>query len=194
MTELQFQVEVDEWIPIERLMGMFHPNNSQVRDSHELEAIKRSIIEEGFVAELIVCNRWNQKIVSGHGRVQACWDLGHHGSLPVIWRDYQSEPEHRRAMLRWNRARGHQDQDLMAREIEALLAEFDKADVVADLAFASDHELDELLGRQTPLPEDPGPQVDRAEELREKWGVQTGQLWGIKPFTICPKCGKRHNL
>lgn len=28
-------------------------------------------------------------------------------------------------------------------------------------------------------PEDPGPQVDKAEELREKWGVQPGQLWEL---------------
>jgi site-specific DNA-methyltransferase (adenine-specific) len=27
--------------------------------------------------------------------------------------------------------------------------------------------------------EDPGAQVDRAEELREKWGVETGQLWQL---------------
>ena len=28
-------------------------------------------------------------------------------------------------------------------------------------------------------PEDPGAQIDRAEELREKWGVRLGQLWEI---------------
>ena len=28
-------------------------------------------------------------------------------------------------------------------------------------------------------PDDPGPQIDRAEELREKWGVETGQLWRL---------------
>jgi len=43
-------------------------------------------------------------------------------------------------------------------------------------------------------PEDPGAQVDKAEELREKWGVRSGQLWGMGRYTICPKCGKLHKL
>lgn len=44
-------------------------------------------------------------------------------------------------------------------------------------------------------PEDPGAQVDRAEELREKWQVETGQLWRIPSKTgdgehriICGDC------
>jgi len=48
-------------------------------------------------------------------------------------------------------------------------------------------------------PEDPGAQIDRAEELREQWGVELGQLWRIPSKTVleskggfvaCPKCGK----
>ena len=38
-------------------------------------------------------------------------------------------------------------------------------------------------------PEDPGPQVDRAEELREKWGVELGQLWQLGEHRlICGDC------
>mgnify|MGYP002639517012 CR=1 FL=1 len=37
--------------------------------------------------------------------------------------------------------------------------------------------------------EDPGAQVDRAEELREKWGVETGQLWQLGAHRlICGDC------
>jgi len=43
-------------------------------------------------------------------------------------------------------------------------------------------------------PEDPGAQIDHAEELREKWGVNTGDLWGMGKYTKCPNCGKRHDL
>lgn len=40
--------------------------------------------------------------------------------------------------------------------------------------------LRELLESEKPEPPaDPGPQLDRAEELREKWGVETGQLWRL---------------
>ena len=37
--------------------------------------------------------------------------------------------------------------------------------------------------------EDPGPQIDRAEELREKWGVETGQLWQLESHRlVCGDC------
>ncbi len=38
-------------------------------------------------------------------------------------------------------------------------------------------------------PDDPGAQVDRAEELRETWGVETGQLWQLGEHRlICGDC------
>lgn len=43
-------------------------------------------------------------------------------------------------------------------------------------------------------PEDPGAQVDRAEELREKWGVESGMMFGMGKVTYCPKCKKMHRL
>lgn len=51
-----------------------------------------------------------------------------------------------------------------------------------------------LASEEEPPPDDPGAQIDRAEELREKWGVKTGDLWGMGKYTKCPKCGKRHDL
>lgn len=52
-------------------------------------------------------------------------------------------------------------------------------------------ELDALLaGLVTPEPvQDPGPQIDKAEELRVKWDVSLGQLWQIgKHRLICGDC------
>jgi len=40
--------------------------------------------------------------------------------------------------------------------------------------------------------EDPGAQVDKAEELREKWGVESGQLWQLGEHRIiCGDCTDR---
>ena len=37
--------------------------------------------------------------------------------------------------------------------------------------------------------EDPGAQIDRADELREKWGVETGQMWQLGEHRIiCGDC------
>ena len=43
-----------------------------------------------------------------------------------------------------------------------------------------------------PAGDDPGPQVDRAAELREKWGVELGQLWALGEHRlICGDCTDR---
>jgi DNA modification methylase len=72
-------------------------------------------------------------------------------------------------------------------------------------ALANNFEFDELLdwgfdekeltgldfGDDEP-PDDPGAQVDRAEELREKWGVELGQLWQLGEHRlICGDCTDR---
>ncbi len=41
-------------------------------------------------------------------------------------------------------------------------------------------------------PEDPGAQIDKAEELREKWGVESGQMWKLGEHRlICGDCTDR---
>ncbi len=132
---IQFHIEPDVWLPVADLLTMFHPSNSQTRSREELAAIKRHIADEGFTAEMIVVNPWNQKIVSGHGRTQALHELGYTGTVPVVYREYTSEADHRRALLRWNLARGHQDPEKQAQEFADLLADFDKDGLAADFGM-----------------------------------------------------------
>lgn len=51
-----------------------------------------------------------------------------------------------------------------------------------------------LESETTPVGDDPGAQVDKAAELREKWGVEAGMMFGLGKVTYCPKCGKMHRL
>lgn len=188
---IQFHIEPDVWLPVADLLTMFHPSNSQTRNREELAAIKRHIADEGFTAEMIVVNPWNQKIVSGHGRTQALHELGYTGTVPVVYREYTSEAEHRRALLRWNLARGHQDPEKQAQEFADLLADFDKDGLAADFGMEAAG-FDALLaewGEGEEKGEDPGAQVDRAEELRQVWGVEVGQLWKLGNHRlICGDC------
>lgn len=46
-----------------------------------------------------------------------------------------------------------------------------------------------LESEEPPVVDDPGPQIDKAAELREKWGVEPGQLWSLGDHRlICGDC------
>ena len=91
LADLKFHVEPDAWIPVADLAKKFHAQNSQERWENEKESIARSIADYGFTAESILVNRWNDKIIGGHGRVEICLERGFTGSLPVIYMDLTSE-------------------------------------------------------------------------------------------------------
>ena len=79
-------------------------------------------------------------------------------------------------------AAGEWDFDVLANEFELddlLDWGFDKKELDLDLWLPE-------------TPEDPGAQMDRAEELREKWGVENGQLWQLGEHRlICGDCTDR---
>ena len=79
--------------------------------------------------------------------------------------------------------------ELATWDIDQLLADVN-AGVDLSGVFRSD-EIDELLAevREAEAPEDPGAQVDRAEELQEKWQVKQGDVWEVDGhFVICGDC------
>lgn len=162
--DLQFKVTPDEWIDIEELLTLFHPENSQVATEGEDAAIQDSILRRGFVAEMLVLNPWNRKLVSGHQRTRNCYELGYRGKLPVVYLEMTSEEDHRLAMLQFNRARGHQDQSRMLAEIEYLLK--NSTETPAEIAVAlakSEEEIKQLLALANPEPAPEQPEDEPAE-------------------------------
>ena len=86
---------------------------------------------------------------------------------------------------------------IAANRIAQVNLDFDPEVLLADLQAGVDlaqfwrqDELDELLADLTPKTTgDTEPQIDRAEELREKWGVSAGQLWQLGEHRlVCGDC------
>jgi hypothetical protein len=99
------------------------------------------------------------------------------------------------------------DRELTAKEVEELNIRLNKNTGNWDFdILANEWSMDDLLrwgfdekeltgldfGEE--VADDPGAQIDKAEELREKWGVKLGNMYGLGKFTVCPKCGKVHDL
>jgi site-specific DNA-methyltransferase (adenine-specific) len=151
----------------------------------EARRLEESLAEFGQVETIAISP--NNEIYDGHQR-QTVW-----GASKKFGMDYVvdvrvssrelTEQERKKLVIYLRKgAVGHFDFDILANnwEIDELLEwGFDKKELDLDL----------WAGEPA---DDPGAQVDKAEELREKWGVEAGQLWQLGEHRlICGDCTDR---
>lgn len=163
-----------------------HPRNVNQGD---IGAIHQSIEVNGFWGT-VVAQRSTGHILAGNHRWMAAKQSGAE-EIPVAWVDVDDEAA-LRILLADNRTTrlGHDDPQGLADLLKELL---DSTGTLDGTGFDPD-DLDELLadiGEKPSAGEDPGAQTDRAEELREKWGTERGQIWAI-PSASVP--GNSHRL
>jgi hypothetical protein len=86
-------------------------------------------------------------------------------------------------------AKGEWDWDTLANwDIDAILGNGMDMEFLKELKSDS-KAMELLLKSNEPPTEDAEPQIDRAEELREKWGVELGQMWQLGDHRIiCGDC------
>lgn len=161
-----------ELVPIGDLKP--HPRNPRKGDT---VAIAESIAHNGFYGA-VVAQRSTGYVLAGNHRLKAAADNGA-THLPTFWLDVDDEHALRILLAdnRTNDLAGYDDAalaDLLRECVDAGNLEGTGYDQAA---------VDELLASvgavSGEIDEGPEPQVDRAEELREKWSVEPGQLWQI---------------
>ena len=164
-----------------------NPNNFREHPPEQMDALKEMLDKVGWVQNVIY-NIRTEHLLDGHLRV----DLAIYYEEKLVPTTYvdMSEEEELLALLTLDRV--------------ASLAEINK-DILGDLLKSNDGFTDgedeaitKLLNDMAkennldfgePLPEDPGAEMDKAEELREKWGVASGQLWQLGEHRIiCGDC------
>ena len=170
-------------------------NKGSVRGRGMIEASMR---EFGF-ADAGTLDR-NNTIIGGNKRTEVAGEISLSdeaiiidvdGTKPVYIRRNDldlSDPDDARAR-RLAYALNRTSEVSMTWDTEQLLADVN-AGVDLSGMFRAD-ELDELLaGMVDAAPvEDVEPQIDRAEELRQQWGVELGQLWQLGDHRlICGDC------
>jgi len=154
-------------------------NPRQLKE-HDAEHLKKSLDNFG-VADPLIINTDN-RIIGGHMRRRIMLQSGYKPDDLVDVRVPERELTEREAeelAIRLNKNTGDWDFDALANNFEL--------DDLLDWGFDK-QELDLDLWAGEP-PEDVEPQIDKAEELREKWGVESGQLWQLGEHRlVCGDC------
>ncbi len=170
-----------------------HPANPNTHPEPQIALLSKIIREQGWRNPIVVSNR-SGYIVKGHGRHAAALRLGC-TLAPVDYQDYASEKQELADMIADNRIAelAELDRSLMRELAEQL----DDGAFDMDLTGFDHDALEELMTAAPPESDiDAEPQIDKAEELRVKWGVERGQIWELGEHRIM--CGDStadmHNL
>ena len=162
-----------------------NPKNWRIHPKPQQDALSGVLHEVGVVQNILV-NRTTGNVVDGHLRV-ALAISENQPLIPVTYVELsEAEEAEILATLDPLAAMAATDKD----QLEALLREVSSGDdavtaMLADMAAKSG------IDYGKPVGEDPGAQIDRAEELREKWQTERGQLWVIPSLTVP---GREHRL
>ncbi len=167
-----------------------HDRNYNRHPPGQVRKLAKSLTKFGQVRSIVV---WRSTVLAGHGVVEAARSLG--------WKELRADvlpddyPDH--LALAYVAAdnelarQGDPDMVQLAAILEESLAT--DAELLEAIGY-SDAEYADLLKQVgvDALPADlvdVEPQVDRAEELRQKWGVESGQMWQLGDHRlICGDC------
>ena len=154
--------------------------NPRQLSKHDAEHIQKSLEKFG-VADPLVINLDNT-IIGGHQRkriLKMINDPNYEVDVRVPERLLNDE-EVAELNIRLNKNTGAFDWDILANEFEM--------DDLLEWGFSEEELFGLDFGEEEPE-DDPGPQIDKAEELREKWGVELGQMWQLGEHRlICGDC------
>ena len=139
------------------------------------EAALRGVLDEIGFADALIARETDDglELIDGHLRQEVMGDQ----PVPVLVLDV-TEDEADKLLLTLDplAMMAHADTDQL---LELLRDNPFESQAVADMLEAL------VNGERLPMPdltepmEDPGPQIDRADELREKWQTERGQIWEV---------------
>jgi DNA modification methylase len=154
----------------------YYKNPRSLSDK-EFKQLKTSLDKFGMIDKPIVNLDSANTIIGGHQRKHVLEATGVKECECWIPDRVLSDKEVEELNIRLNKNTGSWDFDTLANEFQLddlLDWGFDKGELDLDL-WADD------------APEDVEPQIDKADELQEKWNVQVGQVWQLGEHRII--CG-----
>ena len=148
-----------------------NPRNWRIHPKMQQDALSGVLDEIGWIDDVIV-NKRTGFVVDGHLRVSLAISKGD-GKVPVKYVDLSEEEEMViLATLDPIAAMAATDKDKLAEVFELIQSDNEQV-----LQLLDEIAKKERIERE--VDEDPGAQIDKADELQEKWQVERGQVWQI---------------
>lgn len=161
-----------------------HPQNWRRHTREQAARLGGTLAGVGWVQRVIV-NRRTGRLLDGHLRAEMARREGAGTPVPVVYVDL-SEDEERTVLATLDPIGGMAVADEAA--LAALVRTIEDGDL-RSVAGTMAQTLGVAVEGKGEAVGDVAPQVDRAEELRAKWGVEPGQLWELGAHRlICGDC------
>ena len=167
-----------------------HPRNYNKHSDKQVDDLSLSLKKFGQRKPIVT---WRNMIVAGHGLTMAAQMAGWSTILTMPIPDEWDEATVLAYLAADNELARQANPDIaqlaaIAKELEGIDGE------LALLAAGGDDALKALMAtleEEQPCG-DTEPQIDKAEELRQKWNVETGQMWQLGEHRIiCGDCTDR---
>ncbi len=150
------------------------PRNARLHSARNIDTIKRSLEAYGQRKPIVV-RKQTMTVEAGNGLLQAAKALGWTEIAAVIVEDDDASATGYSIMDNQSALLAEWDLPVL----KDLLQELDTGAFDMDLTGFDLKEIEDLMTAFPGQESDAEPQIDKAEELREKWGVESGQLWQI---------------
>ncbi len=178
MSELRDRIKKFARVPVSKLRA--NPRNWRTHPESQRKALRGVLDEIGFSSAVIARELpdGTYELIDGHLRLETLADTD---KIPTLILDVD-EHEADKLLLTLDplAAMAGTDKEMLAGLFESTSFDDDAlASLIADTTGYEFHlEDDDQDG------EDAEPQIDKAEELRAKWGVERGQLWRLGEHRI----------
>ena len=182
----EFRNRVVGYAEVDPSQLLANPLNFRMHPDGQQHALAGAIDSIGYIDPVLV-NKRTDTVIDGHLRVVLAMRSGVK-LIPVTYVDLDDNEESL-ALLTLDpiAAMAASDKELLDDLLHSVNSNDERVqEMLADLAKR------EGIEYGAEKPEDPGPQIDKAEELRVKWGVESGQLWQLGEHRlICGDCTDR---
>lgn len=173
MTQLRDRIKEFARIPVAKLRA--NPRNWRTHPEAQRKALRGMLNEIGFSSAVIARELpdGTYELIDGHLRLET---MGPNDKVPTLILDVD-EGEADKLLLTLDplAAMAGTDKEMLAGLFES--TSFDDDALASLIADTTGYEFD--IDDDDQDGEDAEPQIDKAEELRAKWGVERGHLWRL---------------